>query len=145
MSTIPHSFYQSLSEFLLQSKQHIIAASHEHGLTTMQAMTLLHTNNESPRSMSTFCKMYDCDASNITGIIDGLEKKGLVSRQDHPKDRRIKIIYLEKAGQKMKEALIKSIAKSSADLLSPLNQQETDQFVAIVHKLAAHSKFRPQT
>jgi DNA-binding MarR family transcriptional regulator len=139
MSTIPHNFYQSLTEFLLQSKQYIIAASAEHGLTSMQAMTLLMTNNETPRSMSTFCKMYDCDASNITGIIDGLEKKGLVSRRDHPKDRRIKIIHLEPAGKTMQEALTKSIAKTSADLLAPLNAHETEQFVAIIHKLAQHS------
>lgn len=141
MTTIPHNFYLSLTEFLLQSKQHIIAASAEHGLTSIQAMTLLLINNKTPRSMSTYCKMYECDASNITGIIDGLEKKGLVSRRDHPKDRRIKIIHLEPAGKTMQEALAKSIAASSATLLAPLTERETEHFTAIVHKLAKHSPY----
>jgi len=140
MSNIPHSFYLALTEFLLQSKQSVIAASGLHGLTAMQAMTLLMTNNEHPRSMSTFCTMYNCDASNITGIIDGLESKGLVTRKDHPKDRRIKIIYLEPAGKKMQEALTKSIATSSADLLSPLTGNELKQFITSIHKLADHSR-----
>src|SRR5207247_2019312 len=95
------TFYFALVSFLLQAKQQVVAISGEFGLTSIQALTLLQVDTIEAPSMSSFCKLYDCDASNITGIIDGLEQKGLVARRPHPSDRRIKIIHLEKAGKAM--------------------------------------------
>src|SRR4051812_36982491 len=101
--TLPDDFYYSLVSFLLQAKQQVIATAGEFGLTGVQALTLLTIKQEQKRSMSDFCRLYDCDASNITGIIDGLEQKDLVSRQPHPADRRVKIIRLEPTGAQLQK------------------------------------------
>ena len=98
--SLTEPFYFALVAFLLQAKQQVIAVAGEFGLTGIQALTLLMIDRIESPSMSSFCKLYDCDASNITGIIDGLENKGLVSRQPHSSDRRIKIIRLEEEGKK---------------------------------------------
>ena len=39
--------------------------------------------------------------ADMTGIIDRLEKAGLVGREDHPKDRRINIIKITRKGRDM--------------------------------------------
>lgn len=135
---LPDQFYLSLTEFLLHAKQQVIAISGEFGLTSMQALTLLVTSNDS-KPMNSFCKMYDCDASNITGIIDGLEEKKLVSRQPHPKDRRIKIIRLEKAGLQMQKAITKRLAQQSGLLFSGLTSTEVQQLAKLITKIATHS------
>lgn len=139
-STTSQNFYLSLVEFLLQGKQQVISVSSEYGLTSMQALTLLLTSDDQPRSMNTFCKMYDCDASNITGIVDGLEQKGLVSRQESHKDRRIKIIHLEPAGREIREAVLQKLSGASDYLFGPLTDTEKRQFMDIIEKLAAHNR-----
>jgi len=126
----------SLIEFLVSAKHQIMTISGEFGLTSMQAMTLLLTDNTTPRSMSSLCRIYGCDASNITGIIDGLEQKQLVSRQSHPNDRRVKIIKLELKGAALKTKILQATADSSGFLFDPLNDHEIGQLVAIIKKLA---------
>ena len=129
----------SLLLFLLHAKQNVIALGAEFDLTSMQAMTLLMTDNSTPRSMNSFCKLYDCDASNVTGIIDGLEQKGLVSRQNHPDDRRIKVVRLEAAGVTLRKKLIEKLNHSCNGMLEGLSDDEATQFVHMVHKLARNT------
>lgn len=137
---ISHHFYLSLLEFLLTSKQHIVAIGDEFGLTSIQAITLLLIDEHRPRPMKNFCMLYHCDASNITGIVDGLEKKGLVSRQNDPTDRRIKIICLEPAGKKLQQTIIGRLDDVNGFLFDPLNDIEKRQFAGIVEKIAVAQK-----
>ena len=65
------------------------------GLTAPQA-TLLTLLSE-PMSMRQFAELMGCDASNVTGIVDRLEAKGLVVRTADPDDRRVK--RLARTGQ----------------------------------------------
>ncbi len=121
----------------MTAKQHIVAIGGEFGLTSIQAVTLLLLDATTPRPMKNFCTVYHCDASNITGIVDGLESKGLVSRQSDAHDRRIKVIQLESAGQRMQQRILERLAADSGYLFDPLNATEVQQFVRIVEKLAA--------
>lgn len=137
---ITHNFYLSLLEFLMTAKQHIVAIGDEFGLTSIQAITLLLVDEHNPRPMKSFCMLYHCDASNITGIVDGLEKKGLVSRQNDPNDRRIKVICLEAAGKKLQQVIIERLDDINGFLFEPLNDTEKQQFVHIVEKIAQTKK-----
>jgi DNA-binding MarR family transcriptional regulator len=135
----PHpntSFYLCLLEFLMQAKQHVITISSEFGLTSIQTITLLLLDEAKPRPMKNFCMLYHCDASNVTGIIDGLERKGFVSRQNDAHDRRIKVIQLEAAGEKIRQSILNRLVDNSNFLFDPLTQAETGQFIRIVEKLA---------
>jgi len=142
--TVPTNFFMSFIEFLVGVKHQLMDVSGKFGLTSMQAMTLLLTDNTTPRPMSSLCKMYGCDASNITGIIDGLEQKQLVSRQSHPSDRRIKIIRLEPKGRELKTRILQATAESSGFLFDPLNETETNQLIKIIEKLAATAQTCPK-
>ncbi|MEJ0072864.1 MAG: MarR family winged helix-turn-helix transcriptional regulator [Candidatus Saccharibacteria bacterium] len=137
---IPHSFYLSLIDFLMSAKQHMIAIGDEFGLTSIQTVTLLLIDKDHPRPMKSFCTLFHCDASNVTGIVDGLEKKGLVSRQNDPSDRRIKVICLEAAGRKLQQVIIDRLSDVNGFLFEPLNAIERQQFVHIVEKIAATNK-----
>jgi DNA-binding MarR family transcriptional regulator len=136
---LPDRFYLSLTEFLLHAKQQVVSISAEFGLTSMQALTLLVTG-DSAKPMNSFCKMYDCDASNITGIIDGLEEKKLVSRQPHPKDRRVKVIRLETAGKHLQKQIVKRLSQQSGVLFNGLSTAEAQELAGLITKIAASSK-----
>jgi len=133
---ISHKFYLSLLEFLVTSKQHIVAMGSEFGLTDIQAIALLLLDEHYPRPMKNFCLLFHCDASNVTGIIDGLEKKQLVSRQNDLHDRRVKVVQLEPAGKRLQQAMLTRLDEANDFLFGPLSVAERQQFVTIVEKLA---------
>lgn len=132
---LSNDFYYALVSFLMQAKQQVLNISGEFGLTGAQALTLLSIRGQHPQSMSELCRLHDCDASNITGIVDGLEQKGLVTRQPHPNDRRIKIIHLEKDGHAVQNSLINRIAESTPALFSGLSDAEIHQLAKLIQKI----------
>ncbi|MBT2408447.1 MULTISPECIES: MarR family winged helix-turn-helix transcriptional regulator [unclassified Streptomyces] len=73
------------------------AAAADHGLTLIQARLL--TVLERPLSMRALAALLGCDASNVTGIVDRLESRGLLRREADPADRRIKTVVLTPDGE----------------------------------------------
>src|SRR5215211_416267 len=54
-----------------------------------------------PRTMSEVASALECDNSNVTGIVDSLEEKGLAQRRASEQDRRVKLIDLTKEGRRV--------------------------------------------
>src|SRR5260370_1388861 len=52
---------------------------------------------DSPLPMSELAALLACDNSNVTGLIDRLEGRGLVARQPSSQDRRVKHVVLTAA------------------------------------------------
>jgi DNA-binding MarR family transcriptional regulator len=79
--------------------QHVVERSAEFDLSAPQARALHHLRE--PRTMGELADMLCCDASNVTGIVDRLEARGVVERQVVPGDRRVKRIVLTQEGRKV--------------------------------------------
>lgn len=132
-----NSFYLSLIEFLLTAKQHIAVIGSDYELTPIQTITLLLIDERVPRPMKNLCQLFHCDASNITGIVDGLETKGLVSRQNDMNDRRIKVLKLELAGRKLQSTIIERLTSMDDTLFASLEQAERRELTRLISKLSA--------
>ncbi|OAR25668.1 MarR family transcriptional regulator [Streptomyces sp. ERV7] len=65
-------------------------AAAEHALTGAQARVLGLLSLE-PVPMRQIARKLKCEPSNVTGIIDRLEARGLVERRPDPADRRVKL------------------------------------------------------
>ncbi|WP_432095302.1 MarR family winged helix-turn-helix transcriptional regulator [Streptomyces sp. bgisy100] len=65
-------------------------AAAEHALTGAQARVLSLLSHE-PMPMRRIAQKLKCEPSNITGIVDRLESRGLVERRPDPADRRVKL------------------------------------------------------
>jgi MarR family transcriptional regulator, organic hydroperoxide resistance regulator len=78
-------------------------------LTFMQAHVLRLLDPTKPRPMGELAEQLKCDASNITGIVDRLEARGLVSRGSAPGDRRVKALAPTPAGLAMRERVLASM------------------------------------
>jgi DNA-binding MarR family transcriptional regulator len=94
--------------FLIQQlghtvRQHLELAVAEFGLTGPQAMIVRML--EAPLSMQEAAAQLQCDPSNITGIVDRLEARGLVERRVLPSDRRVKQLVLTPEGQSVQACL----------------------------------------
>jgi DNA-binding MarR family transcriptional regulator len=73
---------------------------------------------DQPRTMSEIADFLRCDNSNVTGIVDGLEARGLAERTASPGDRRIKLIALTAEGRRLRSRLMREARKPPAWLKS---------------------------
>ena len=80
---------------------------------------------DQPRAMSEIAAFLRCDNSNVTGIVDGLEARGLAERTSSPGDRRVKLIALTAEGRRLRARLMREARKPPAWLkgLSPADQR----------------------
>jgi len=78
-----------------------------------------------PRTMSEVAGALQCDNSNVTGIVDSLEEKGLARRRASEEDRRVKLIELTAEGRRVHARLSKAFATPPAwvDSLARADQQ----------------------
>ncbi|GLZ03562.1 MarR family transcriptional regulator [Actinomadura sp. NBRC 104412] len=73
------------------------------GLPPVQAQALSTLGEPVP--MRELANRLACDASNVTGIVDGLERRGLVERRPDPRDRRVKQLVLTPEGERRRDTL----------------------------------------
>src|SRR6202047_1429364 len=98
---------------------HFAAVVAELDLAPVQARALHELDVEPPISMRELAERLKSDPSNVTGLIDRLEARGLVERRADPTDRRIKGLALTTVGARMRERLfarLYSAPRSLADL-----------------------------
>lgn len=97
----------------------------EFDLSPMQAHVLRLLEPDQPLPMRTLARKLCCDASNVTGIVDRLEERGLVRRQPSPKDRRIKMLVVTDDGVVMRTQLLERLAEAPEPIqrLSPTDQR----------------------
>jgi DNA-binding MarR family transcriptional regulator len=131
-------FHASLLEFLMTAKQGLMNVAKEYDLTPIQATTIVLIDEAHPKPMNAFQKIYSCDASNITGIIDGLEEKELVIRSEDPDDRRVKIILLTQKGKQLQSILVESFIQIDDAILGNLSEEELSTFRSIMIKLSSN-------
>jgi len=52
-----------------------------------------------------------CDASNVTGLIDRLESRGLVRRRPSGGDRRVKVLELTPQGIRLRSTVVERMTR----------------------------------
>jgi DNA-binding MarR family transcriptional regulator len=83
--------------------------------------------------MSRLADTLSCDASNVTGLVDRLESRGLVRRQPWPRDRRVKVLQLTPTGARLRAQLLRQMTGGSR----PLSRLSLDQRRTLVKILEA--------
>lgn len=76
--------------------------ANEAELSPPQMGALLHLDPGRPLPMSDLADALACDNSNVTGIVDRLEARGLVERRPDERDRRVKMLALTDAGAEVR-------------------------------------------
>ncbi|MGW1956439.1 MarR family winged helix-turn-helix transcriptional regulator [Streptomyces sp. NPDC001920] len=83
-------------------------AAAEHALTGAQAKLLSLLSLE-PLPMRKLAQKLRCEPSNVTGIVDRLESRGLVERRPDPADRRVKLAAATQEGRQVARGLRESL------------------------------------
>jgi len=103
--------------------------SRRFGLTAAQNAVIRCLHSEGPISSAELSRKLFVTPSNITGIIDRLEKKDLVARVRQESDRRVVMITLTQTGKKLGRALPDPVESRFISQLADL-EPERVQFMA---------------
>jgi len=115
-------------------KQELRKKLEEHGITWPQFHALYHISpggipaNELARELS-------CNPSNLTGLIDRMIESGWVFREHSAEDRRVWLIKLTPAGQKMKDIIIPRHKKNIRERMAVLSDSELGQLEKLLLQL----------
>jgi DNA-binding MarR family transcriptional regulator len=90
-------------QLAMANRGRLIEGLEELDLTFMQAHALRLLQPGEERTMGKLAETIKCDPSNITGIVDRLEARGLVERRSAVGDRRVKALALTPAGVALRE------------------------------------------
>jgi DNA-binding MarR family transcriptional regulator len=122
MATVARSRRQSaadeawglLRELLHGERRRFVAAAAELDLHPAQAGALLRMESEVAMPMNELATMLACDNSNVTGLVDRLEARGLVERRPFAQDRRVKHIVLTALGAELRDRVRERMAEPPA-------------------------------
>ncbi|MEV4919628.1 MarR family transcriptional regulator [Streptomyces tirandamycinicus] len=137
MTEAPHVDTSQLMELLSVSLgvfygDFTVAAASEN-LTASQgkALTVLRRG---PAAMRALAETMACDASNVTGIVDRLEKRGLVRREAGASDRRVKNVVLTAEGERVTDA-IRARMRATQDGLDRLGDEDRDRLRTLLERV----------
>ena len=84
-------------------RRRLFAAAAEVDLHPSQVIALLQMEPGAGMPMHELASVLGCDNSNVTGLADRLEARGLVARRPHAHDRRVRHIVLTEAGAQLRD------------------------------------------
>ena len=85
-------------------------------LSPAQCHVLHLIEPERPVTMGELAETLACHASNVTGLVDRLESRGLVRRRPSAADRRVKILVLTPTGSQLRALLFDRMTAPPAAL-----------------------------
>ncbi|MFP2912962.1 MarR family winged helix-turn-helix transcriptional regulator [Pyxidicoccus sp. 3LFB2] len=75
--------------------------------------------------------------ATMTGLLDPLEKDDLISRQDHPGDRRMYTVHLTPKARKLLDSMLPDHYRRIAGLMAPLSEAERITLRELLNKVAS--------
>ena len=113
-ASVAHDAWRLLFEVTRSKHAPLSAALAELDLTLVQGRALRLLQPDRPLGMSDLAERLTCHASNVTGLVDRLEARGLVERRPGLDDRRVKTLALTDAGVALRERVVELMSAPPA-------------------------------
>jgi DNA-binding MarR family transcriptional regulator len=107
------------------------------GLSFAQAHALRMLEPDEPLPMSALAERLFCDASNVTGIADRLETRGLVRRESLAGDRRVKALTITPSGMKLRRQVMELMSQPP-DAIAALSDADQRALRDILARAVEH-------
>jgi DNA-binding MarR family transcriptional regulator len=126
--------WQLLVRFFFAQRAYLPPLAAELQLSPAQCHVLHLIEPGRPLPMGQLAATLACDASNVTGLVDRLESRGLVRRRPSATDRRVKVLDLTPTGSRLRGLLIDRMTTPPATL-GRLSVREQQALVRILTRL----------
>lgn len=102
-------------------------------VTPAQAAILFMLREKDGQSMSELSQVLSMDNSTVTGLVDRLQRSGLVTRRANPDDRRISLIRITPQGVEEIKKAKPVITRVNERIKAGLSEQEINTFKGILN------------
>jgi DNA-binding MarR family transcriptional regulator len=126
--------WQLLMKFYFVQRRHLPEWAGESGLSQVQCHVLHLMDPGRPVPMARLAESLSCDASNVTGLVDRMEARGLIVRRAAPGDRRVKVLELTPAGERLRAEMLRHMTGDPLPLAT-LSADERRALVALLERL----------
>jgi MarR family transcriptional regulator, organic hydroperoxide resistance regulator len=126
--------WQLLVRFSMTQRSTLPALAAELELSPAQCHLLTVIEPDRAMTMGELASALACDASNVTGLVDRLESRGLIRRSASEEDRRVKVLSLTSVGAKIRAALLERMT-SSPPTLGRLSEADQRALARILRRL----------
>jgi DNA-binding MarR family transcriptional regulator len=118
-----------------ESRRRFVEALGSQDLTLAAYSVLMVLGSAGATTQRQLADAVGVDPRNLVPILDDLQARGLVFRDDHPADRRRHAVRLSAEGKSMLARLRDVGAAAELELLRPLDAAERKQLRALLRKL----------
>lgn len=133
-ANLQNNLYWQLLKVAINAKHGLMHIAEKHNLTVMQMYTLCLLESDNSIPMNSLSYMLNCDASNVTGLVDKLFQSKFIKREENPNDRRAKMITLTPKGAKLCEKFAEALASYAPPSLQNLSEKDKQQLLALLTK-----------
>ena len=130
--------WQLLVRFFFAQREHLPTLDGELELSPIQCHVLHLLEPGRPLPMGRLAGMLGCHASNVTGLVDRLEARGVVQRRPSADDRRIKVLALTPEGSRLRAQMLRRMT-TGARPISRLTVGQQRTLVKILEVLVDDS------
>jgi MarR family transcriptional regulator, organic hydroperoxide resistance regulator len=106
------------------------------GLSPVQVRALLTLRPGEAIPMRRLAADLDHDASNLSALVDRLERRGAVERRADPGDRRVKALTLTPDGERLRASFWQSLIEDPGPL-APLSEDELRTLLTLLIRIGA--------
>ena len=108
---------------------------HQKGLTPQRVQLMALLMEQGPMIMSRLRDELGVTSTNITALVDALEKDGMVTRKPHPKDRRATVIELTAKAEKRMVEGCSQFKEQVSELFLVFSAPEQKQLLAYLDRV----------
>jgi DNA-binding MarR family transcriptional regulator len=111
-------------------------------IASRQLICLQNLQEQGPLTTGKLAEAVSLSPATVTGILDRMERRGLITRERRPEDKRRVLVAVTAAGQSAAEAAPSYLAKRLAQSLERLPEAERAEIQRVILYLAEWSELR---
>lgn len=112
-------------------------------LTPSQVHALMWLGSDGPLTMGELARRLGITEKTVTGVVDRLEREGLVQRERSAADRRVVHCTLATEGQRAYQRVDRTLRQHMVQFLEMLDAEERKALFHLLEKLSGRLEARP--
>jgi MarR family transcriptional regulator, organic hydroperoxide resistance regulator len=134
--------WELLMDLVMAERARLPQIAAEFRLSPPQVYALRLLEPDRPLPMGRLACALGCDASNVTGIVDRLEQRGLIERRPSERDRRVKVLVVTAEGAEVRRALMIRLGEPP-QAIAALSPADRRRLAGILRRMLSRAAAAP--